>query len=99
MADTLAKVIAEDLGYDWDTLYENKREWTADQGSRHDINVPYKTDFRAASKAVAERCALIAKNLTDDETRKALGANAVIVASQIERAIRALSHTEESANV
>lgn len=50
----------------------------------------YHDGWEAAVKAVAERCAQIAANLTGDDTRKALGANAVIVASQIENAIRSL---------
>jgi hypothetical protein len=46
----IARKIAASLGYDWDTLYENKRERTDDRGKRHDINTPYKSDFIAAAE-------------------------------------------------
>lgn len=41
-----------------------------------------------AQQAEREACAKIADRCTDDDTRKALGANAVITASQIAAAIR-----------
>ncbi len=54
MIEKCARAAARGLGYDWDTLYENKTEWTADRGSRHDINVPFKPDFREAAAAVID---------------------------------------------
>jgi hypothetical protein len=44
--------------------------------------------LRSALAAEREECAKVADRCSDDETRKALGANATIVASQIATAIR-----------
>ena len=54
MMERCARAIAAGLGYEWDTLYEGKREWVADRGSRHDINTPYKPDFTDAARTVIE---------------------------------------------
>ena len=54
MLEICAKAIASRLGYEWDTLYARKSEWTADRGSRHDINVPFKPEFTEAARAVIE---------------------------------------------
>ena len=54
MLEKVARAIATGLGYEWDTLYASKGEWTADRGSRHDINVPYKPDFLEAARAALE---------------------------------------------
>ncbi len=52
--EELAKLIAEEVGYTWDSLYEHKSEWIDDRGLRHDVNTPYKTDFRCAADAVVQ---------------------------------------------
>jgi len=54
MVEKMARAIARGLGYEWDTLYASKGEWTKDRGSRHDINVPYKPDFIDAARAALE---------------------------------------------
>jgi alanine racemase len=49
--EQVAEAIASGLGYEWDTLYSNKLQWTLDRGSRHDINVPFQPDFIDAARA------------------------------------------------
>lgn len=51
MIERGARAIASELGWELDTLYENKQEWTDDRGARHDINIPYKRDIHDAAKA------------------------------------------------
>lgn len=48
----VAKVIAEGLGYSWDTLYQDKSDYRSDWGARNDINTPMKVDYFDAAKAV-----------------------------------------------
>lgn len=54
--ERLAKLIAAELGYEWDgerAIYENKSEYIGDRGKRgHDVNTPYKADFRNAADAL-----------------------------------------------
>lgn len=54
MTERMARKIADHLGYDFDTLYNNKSEWNDDRGSRHDINVPFRGDFLDAARAALD---------------------------------------------
>lgn len=50
MVERVKLAICNALGYDFDDLYQGKREWVDDRGSRHDINTPFKVDFEEAAK-------------------------------------------------
>jgi len=51
LEEKVARAIADQIGPSYDDAYEDKREWTADRGKRHDVNTPYKCDFRNAAQA------------------------------------------------
>jgi hypothetical protein len=50
--EELARVLAAGLGFSWENLYQDKRDWTDDRGKRHDINTPYKSDYLDAADAI-----------------------------------------------
>lgn len=49
--EAVARVISNEIGYPYDTLYEDKRDWIDGRGERYDVNVPYKSDMRYAAEA------------------------------------------------
>lgn len=48
--ERMAKAIASGLGYEWETLYEDKADYNADHGLRHDVNTPFRPEFRDAAE-------------------------------------------------
>lgn len=49
--EAVARIISNEIGYPYDTLYEDKRDWIDGRGERYDVNVPYKSDMRYAAEA------------------------------------------------
>jgi len=56
--EEVARVICDELGLDFGTLYQNKGEWIKDRSQRHDINTPYQCEVLAAAKAVITKIGL-----------------------------------------
>ncbi|APL94125.1 hypothetical protein [Sphingobium indicum] len=54
MAEKVARLIAEELGDNYDSAFENKSEWTQSRGGEpfRNINMPYKGEYLEAARAV-----------------------------------------------
>lgn len=54
MIEKVARAISGHIGPEFDAAYAHKGEWTADRGSRADINAPFKSDYLEAARAAIE---------------------------------------------
>lgn len=54
MIEKVARAISGHIGPEFDAAYAHKDEWTADRGSRADINAPFKSDYLEAACAAIE---------------------------------------------
>ena len=54
--EELARLLsAEVLGIEYDTLYQDKRDWIHDLGRRHDCNTSYKWELLNAADSILKR--------------------------------------------
>lgn len=52
LPEQVARAIAQELGDDFDSAFENKQEWTRERGGEpfRDVNMPFKPDYLEAAR-------------------------------------------------